>query len=109
MSQLETALKKASEDPNLDRLIKEISADLVKVYMRIAAEFQEQLDFESALLNFNKSLDVAKRAQNEDIEAECYQKIGLIYHQLGHFDDAIKFTNDFLKLSEASNPKGKEE
>lgn len=32
MLHLETSLDKASEDPKLERLVKEISADLVRVY-----------------------------------------------------------------------------
>lgn len=42
MLHLETSLEKASEDPKLDRLIKEISTNLVQVYMRIASEHQDQ-------------------------------------------------------------------
>lgn len=49
MLHLETSLEKASEDPKLDRLIKEISTSLVQVYMRIASEHQEQQNFDEAL------------------------------------------------------------
>lgn len=105
MRHLETSLEKADADPNLIKLVKEISANLVRVYMQIATEHQEATNFGEALSYFEKCLDVAKKAQNEDIEAECYQRIGLIYHELGQFDEAIEHTNKFLNLSEASRQK----
>jgi len=39
MNHLEMSLEKASEDPNkLDKLVKEISTNLVRVYMSVANE-----------------------------------------------------------------------
>lgn len=102
---METSLEKADADPNLVKLVKEISTNLVRVYMQIATEHQEEANFGEALQYFEKCLEVAKKAQNEDIEAECYQRIGLIYHQLGQFDEAIEHTNKFLNLSETSRSK----
>ena len=45
MVHLETSLEKASEDPKLERLVKEISKDLVDVYKAIAVEHQQMGDF----------------------------------------------------------------
>jgi tetratricopeptide (TPR) repeat protein len=50
---------------------------------------------------FEKCQDVAKRAHDEEIEADCYQRIGLIYHLLGHFDESIEYTTKFLHLCES--------
>ena len=61
MGYLETALQKATEG-SLDHITKQISRDLVKVYQKIAIEFQEQGDFESSLQFFEKCLDVSRRA-----------------------------------------------
>lgn len=79
---LETALGKASEDPKLEFLVKDISGHLVRVYQQIAYDAQQQNNYEEALQYYEKCLEVAKKAQNELIEAECYQRIGLIYHEL---------------------------
>lgn len=38
---METSLEKADADPNLVKLVKEISTNLVRVYMQIATEYQE--------------------------------------------------------------------
>jgi len=89
-----------AEDPKLEKLVKEISANLVKVYMQIARTQQDQANFAEALEYFQRCLDVAKRAENVEIEAECYQSIGLIQHQRGQYNEAIEYTNDFLKLCE---------
>lgn len=89
-----------AEDPKLEKLVKEISANLVKVYMQIARTQQDQANFAEALEYFQRCLDVAKRAENVEIEAECYQSIGLIQHQRGFYNEAIEYTNDFLKLCE---------
>jgi hypothetical protein len=41
MANLEIALSKASEDPKLDKVLKEISKNLVRVYTAIAQEHQD--------------------------------------------------------------------
>ena len=55
---------------------------------------------------YEKCLEVAKKCQNDEIEAECYQRIGLIYHELDHFDEAIDNTEKFLKLCTKVKMKG---
>jgi hypothetical protein len=41
MLHLETSLEKASDDKKLDKLVKEISTNLVRVYMSVANEHQD--------------------------------------------------------------------
>jgi uncharacterized protein HemY len=45
----------------------------------IANEYLEHNEFDMSLQFFEKCLDVAQRAQDRNIEAECYQQIGMIY------------------------------
>lgn len=55
MIHLETALEKASEDPQrLEQLIKNISTKIVKVYTSVANEYQEVGNFGEALQYFEK-------------------------------------------------------
>lgn len=62
MDHLVQSLNKAKEadDSKLVRLVKEISANLVKVYMEIASEQQDQGNFNEALDYYEKCLEVAK-------------------------------------------------
>lgn len=69
---LETALEKATEG-SLNAIAVEISRDLVRVYQSIAVEHEENGDPTSALDFFEKCLEMARRVQDSDKEAECYQ------------------------------------
>lgn len=67
-----------------------ISKDLVRVYQLIANDFLEQSEFDMSLQYFEKCLSVAQRAQDKNIEAECYQQIGMIYETQGELDRAVE-------------------
>jgi hypothetical protein len=54
MLHLETSLEKASDDKKLDKLVKEISTNLVRVYMSVANEHQDVGNFGEALQYFEK-------------------------------------------------------
>jgi len=78
MHNLETAEEKARSG-ELVEVAREISTDLVRVYQLIANEYLEKSEFDLSLQFFEKCLSVAQRAQDRNIEAECYQQIGMIY------------------------------
>ena len=78
MHRLETALEKANSG-ELVEVARSISKDLVRVYQLIANEYLELNEFDLSLSFFEKCLNVAQRAQDRNIEAECYQQIGMIY------------------------------
>ena len=83
---LETALERAVEGGTLQKLEKEISRELVRVYQIIAGTFEERGEFDESLKFFSKCLEAAQRAENLDQEAECYQKIGNIHEKLGDLE-----------------------
>lgn len=99
---LESALERAVEGGTLQKIEKEISRELVRVYQIIAGKFQDQNDFDQSLQFFQKCLDASQRAENQDQEAECYQKIGHIHEKLGDLDKAIEMLNKFLSLCETT-------
>ena len=49
MGNLETALQKSIDAPNLNKIEQEISRELVRVYQRIAGQFQDENDFDKSL------------------------------------------------------------
>lgn len=65
MGNLETALEKANEGMD-QKLEKDISKELVRVYQIIANDFQEQGDFDKALQFFEKCLTATKQAKNRE-------------------------------------------
>lgn len=71
MQHLETALEKA-QSGELVEVARVISKDLVNVYQLIAKEYLEMSEFDMSLQFFEKCLSVAQRAQDKNIEAECY-------------------------------------
>lgn len=56
---------------------------------------------------FERCLDVSKRANDTDKEAECYQQIGLIYEQQGDLEASIEYLNKFLDICEETKNKVK--
>ena len=88
MNHLETALEKAI-DGSLTKIEREISKELVRVYQNIAIEFQDREEYGKSLEFFEKCLDVSKRSNDREKEADCYQRIGLIYEKLGDLDRSI--------------------
>lgn len=88
MEHLETALEKANSGDLID-CARVISKDLVRVYQLIANEYLEHHEFDMSLQFFEKCLNVAKAAQDRNIEAECYQQIGMIHETQGELDRAV--------------------
>jgi len=72
----------------------------VRVYSIIAVEFQNREEYGKALEYFEKCLDVSKRANDREKEADCYLSIGLIYEKLGDLDRSIVQLQKFLELCE---------
>ena len=108
MSRLETALERAVEGM-LDSVARDISRDLVRVYQQIALDYLNANDFDLSLTFFEKCLDVARRANDKDKEAECYQQIARIHEKVSPDDltPAIEYLQKFLELGIASNNKEK--
>ena len=52
-------------------------------------------------------MDVARRANNKDKEAECYQQIALIQEKVSpdNHDHAIEYLHKFLELGIENNKK----
>lgn len=97
MQHLETAYDKANSG-DLVETARGISKDLVRVYQLIANEYLEKLEFDMSLQFFEKCLLVAQRAEDQNIEAECYQQIGMIYETQGELDRSVEYREKFLDL-----------
>lgn len=97
MNYLETAWEK-SQDNGLTKIEREISRELVRVYQVIAIDFQERDEFDRSLEYFEKCLEASKRSNDKEKEAECYQRIGLIYEKLGDLEKAIGMLTRFLDV-----------
>lgn len=107
MHHLETAHEKAIKLDSQD-VARVISKDLVRVYQMIANDFLEKNDFQMSLQFFEKCLAVAKNASDKDIEAECYQQIGMIYETQGELDKAVEQRTQFLDLCKETNNREKQ-
>lgn len=102
---LETALEKAIES-RLDRIVPSVQKQLIRVYKVIAEQaLSEQEDFDRALEYFNKCLGVSKDAKVQQEEADCYQRIGLIYKKQNDLEQATFYLNKFLKICEEMSNK----
>ena len=107
MQHLETAMEKAKTGELL-KVVREISKDLVRVYQMIANEYLERNEFDMSLQFFEKCLGVAQEAQDRDIEAECYQQIGMIYETQGELDRAVEQRELFLDLCKDTGNRAKQ-
>jgi len=59
----ETALEKAAEG-SLENIARDISKDLVRVYQKIAVEYEQMGDTGNSLEFFEKCLEMARRVQD---------------------------------------------
>jgi len=93
----ETALEKAI-DGNLPDIIRKISKELVRVYNNIAKSYETKNDFDKSLEYFEKCLDACKKADDPEMEAKWYFKIGSIYEKMDDLQKAVEFVNKFLEI-----------
>lgn len=93
----ETALEKAI-DGNLPNIIKDISQELVRVYKNIAKNYEQKNDFNRSLEYFEKCLDACKKANNPEMEAKCYYKIGAIHEKMDELEKAVEYVEKFLDI-----------
>lgn len=73
----------------------------------IANEYLENNEFDMSLQFFEKCLAVAQSAKDRNIEAECYQQIGMIYETQGELERAVEQREHFLELCKETNNREK--
>jgi len=98
----ETALEKAI-DGNLRDIINKISKELIRVYNNIAKEYEKKHDFTRSLEYFEKCLDACKKAEDLEMEAKWYFKIGAIYEKLDDLEKAVEFVERFLAICKSDS------
>ncbi|NQZ75592.1 MAG: tetratricopeptide repeat protein, partial [Ekhidna sp.] len=57
-------------------------------------------NYDSALLNFNASLEVCLNSNNQAQIANSYSNIGLIYHDIGDYDKTLHYYEKALEIRE---------
>ena len=98
----EIALEKAI-DGNLPDIIRKISQELVRVYKDIAKSYESRQDYEKSLEYFEKCLDVCKKADNAEMEAKWYYKIGAIYEKMEDLEKAVEYVDKFLSICKSDS------
>lgn len=58
-------------------------------------------DYDKALINFNKSIDIAKEINNDNVLSKSYNQIGLIYSHQNKIRIALEYFQKSLKISES--------
>ena len=98
----EIALEKAI-DGNLPDIITKISKELVRVYNNIAKSYEQKHDFTRSLEYFEKCLDACKKADDPEMEAKWYFKIGAIYEKMDDLEKAVEFVDKFLSICKSDS------
>ena len=68
-------------------------------------DYQRREEFDRALEFYEKCLESCKRAENAEMEARCYYKIGLIHEKLGDLERAVVYVNKFLDICKRDGKK----
>lgn len=85
----------------------------INCHLRIGWLWERKLEWEKTLLYFNKALEIASNKTHEDIAnlddfyctvAYCYIYLGMLNHNVGDFDNALKY--HFKALSTLIQHKG---
>ncbi len=98
----EGAIEKAL-DKSLHAIAKTISEQLIRVYEKLAANFEEDGDYAKTLDYYEKCLDASKRALNTKKEAECYYRLGATYEKNKELEKSVEALEKFLAICERTN------
>ena len=84
---------KLAKEHNLDRQI-------ANCYVVIGRCYWINGDFDKAIVNFNKALDLCGEFQGDYIKVEAINGLGNVYITLERFDQALTFYNQALDIAE---------
>lgn len=88
-------------------LIHEEESDSVKAihFLNLGDLYQYQ-EQDSAIHYYRTALDIAHEIANKEIEAKCYNYIGVIYYYQSDYDKTLKFFEKSLSLKKKIGNKG---
>jgi tetratricopeptide (TPR) repeat protein len=93
----------AKHDSIIERInILENDTLKAKSYLDLADLYQYS-NQDSALIYYQKGLDLARRLDYKTLQARCYNHIGIIYLYQSEFDQTVKYFKKSLKLKEEIN------
>lgn len=80
---------------------KELATQLIY----IASIQRDEKDFVGSEVTTFEAVELSREINNKAILANAYNNLGIIYNQLGQFDDAIKYYNRRIELLKEINPR----
>ena len=82
-----------------------ISRQLIVIYHKIAENYEndENENIKEALFYYEKCLDVAQKANDQEAEGSICYKMGLLYFKFGDFNRTIDFQSKYLEIA-SNNP-----
>lgn len=95
------------EKDSLKAVIQNAKSDSVKAvnYLEMGDLYQHE-EKDSAVHYYKHALDIAKRIGNKQIEAKCYNYIGIIYYLKADYDKTLKYFNKSLEIKKEIGDKG---
>eukprot|EP01062_Namystynia_karyoxenos_P074482 TRINITY_DN7139_c0_g1_i1.p1 TRINITY_DN7139_c0_g1~~TRINITY_DN7139_c0_g1_i1.p1 ORF type:complete len:437 (+),score=185.10 TRINITY_DN7139_c0_g1_i1:112-1311(+) len=103
----ETFLRLAEASRNMQRK-RDANDNLIRVYMAQATRLEEEGEYEKARDFFEKAVHTANSNNDQDAEAEAYNRIGRINTLLGDLSRALEYQKRFLLVSKQLKHAGKE-
>lgn len=92
-----------AETHGIDHILIKISKDLNKVYRLEAERLELEGHVQEALLCHEKCLESAKNAQEKISQGEACYRIGLIHLELGNYNEALEYLNQYYELSKKAD------
>lgn len=113
MGQTEKAIQlfeqnlKDAEENFLKQIVVLISRQLIVIYHKIAENFEndENENIQEALFYYEKCLNVAQKAEDQEAEGSICYKIGLLYFKSNDYEKTIEYQNKYLEIA-SNNPVG---
>jgi tetratricopeptide (TPR) repeat protein len=72
--------------------------ELMDIYNHLGLNYKYKGDLDNALFYYSKSLNLAKKLGDREMEASVLNNIALILYKIGELDDALKYYKESLKL-----------
>jgi hypothetical protein len=94
-----------AEENFLKQIVVLISRQLIVIYHKIAENYEndENENVNEALIYYEKCLNVAQKAEDQEAEGSICYKIGLLYFKSNDFEKTIEYQNKYLEIA-SSNP-----
>ncbi|CAD8090961.1 unnamed protein product [Paramecium sonneborni] len=97
---LEESMKQCEQLQNLDSVVEQMSTELIKIYNRMAQEYEkgDNDQIAQSLKYYDKCREAAQKAGDLESEGVICNKIGGLYFKMQNIQKSIQYHHKFLEI-----------